>query len=178
MSSREPGSRPPPPAWLIVTGTVFLSMLPWILYAGTPLAWRLFGRFVGFLFTKKTEGRRSVLVSVMDEENEKSPLQQPGSKSSSGDEWEKVPSAEDAVTDKLQGKTKDWDGIIGFFHPFCNAGGGGERVLWAAIRATQLRWPKAKCVVYTGDHEVTKADIIARVKVRRANSAEARNLLI
>lgn len=24
---------------------------------------------------------------------------------------------------------------IGFFHPYCNAGGGGERVLWMAIKA-------------------------------------------
>ena len=46
-----------------------------------------------------------------------------------------------------------------------NAGGGGERVLWAAIRATQKRWPKAKCIVYTGDHEVDKSAILARVKV-------------
>jgi hypothetical protein len=46
-----------------------------------------------------------------------------------------------------------------------NAGGGGERVLWAAIRATQLQWPRAKCVVYTGDHEVTKDEMISRVKV-------------
>ena len=46
-----------------------------------------------------------------------------------------------------------------------NAGGGGERVLWAAIRATQKRWPLAKCVVYTGDHDVDKAAILARVKV-------------
>jgi hypothetical protein len=46
-----------------------------------------------------------------------------------------------------------------------NAGGGGERVLWAAIRATQKRWPNAKCVVYTGDHDVGKHDILARVKV-------------
>ena len=28
---------------------------------------------------------------------------------------------------------------IGFFHPYCNAGGGGERVLWTAIRALQTR---------------------------------------
>jgi alpha-1,2-mannosyltransferase len=49
---------------------------------------------------------------------------------------------------------------------FSNAGGGGERVLWAAIRATQKRWPNAKCVVYTGDHDVGKGDILARVKVR------------
>jgi len=26
---------------------------------------------------------------------------------------------------------------VGFFHPYCNAGGGGERVLWCAIRSIQ-----------------------------------------
>jgi hypothetical protein len=46
-----------------------------------------------------------------------------------------------------------------------NAGGGGERVLWAAIRATQKRWPSAKCIVYTGDHDVDKKAILARVEV-------------
>ena len=46
-----------------------------------------------------------------------------------------------------------------------NAGGGGERVLWAAIRATQKRWPRAKVVVYTGDHDVNKEQILYRVKV-------------
>jgi len=30
--------------------------------------------------------------------------------------------------------------IIGFFHPYCNAGGGGERVLWIAVQALQRRW--------------------------------------
>lgn len=50
-------------------------------------------------------------------------------------------------------------------NPRSNAGGGGERVLWAAIRATQKRWPKAKCVVYTGDHDVNKEAILARVEV-------------
>ena len=49
---------------------------------------------------------------------------------------------------------------------FSNAGGGGERVLWAAIRATQKRWPKATCVVYTGDHDVDKAVILKQVKKR------------
>jgi alpha-1,2-mannosyltransferase len=48
---------------------------------------------------------------------------------------------------------------------FSNAGGGGERVLWAAIRATQKRWPSAKIVVYTGDNEVDKTAMLARVKV-------------
>ena len=38
-------------------------------------------------------------------------------------------------------------------------------MLWAAIRATQKRWPKAKCIVYTGDHDVSKDMILARVQV-------------
>ena len=30
--------------------------------------------------------------------------------------------------------------IVAFFHPYCNAGGGGERVLWVAIKALQQRY--------------------------------------
>lgn len=29
--------------------------------------------------------------------------------------------------------------VIGIFHPYCNAGGGGERVLWSAIQAIQKK---------------------------------------
>jgi len=29
--------------------------------------------------------------------------------------------------------------LVGFFHPYCNAGGGGERVLWIAVQALQRR---------------------------------------
>lgn len=28
---------------------------------------------------------------------------------------------------------------IGIFHPYCNAGGGGEKVLWVALQALQKR---------------------------------------
>lgn len=49
---------------------------------------------------------------------------------------------------------------------YSNAGGGGERVLWEAIRATQKRWPKAICAIYTGDHEVNKAKMLERVENR------------
>jgi len=36
---------------------------------------------------------------------------------------------------------KGWEGntTVGFFHPYCNAGGGGERVLWVAIRCLQIK---------------------------------------
>ncbi|KAJ3674317.1 hypothetical protein LUZ60_004933 [Juncus effusus] len=40
---------------------------------------------------------------------------------------------------------------VGFFHPYTNDGGGGERVLWCAVRAIQEEKPGLECTVYTGD---------------------------
>ncbi|KAI0823974.1 mannosyltransferase [Trametes gibbosa] len=56
--------------------------------------------------------------------------------------------------------------IVGFFHPYCNAGGGGERVLWAAVHALQRKEPDVVSVVYSGDIETTKEKIIDKVKAR------------
>ncbi|KAG0080106.1 asparagine-linked glycosylation protein [Podila epicladia] len=56
--------------------------------------------------------------------------------------------------------------IVGFFHPYCNAGGGGERVLWTAIRDIQQKYPGVVSVVYTGDTDVNKQDILDRVSSR------------
>lgn len=47
-----------------------------------------------------------------------------------------------------------------------NAGGGGERVLWAAIEATQKQYPHAICAVYTGDHDIERDTVIETVKKR------------
>eukprot|EP00948_MAST-09A_sp_MAST-9A-sp1_P001691 g1691.t1 len=60
---------------------------------------------------------------------------------------------------------------IGFFHPFCNACGGGERVLWIAIQAINQRWFAEergflRLVVYTGDKDASPKSILARVKER------------
>ena len=42
--------------------------------------------------------------------------------------------------------------VVGFFHPYCAAGGGGERVLWAAVAALSARQgPDINIVIYTGD---------------------------
>ncbi|XP_064636019.1 GDP-Man:Man(3)GlcNAc(2)-PP-Dol alpha-1,2-mannosyltransferase-like isoform X2 [Lineus longissimus] len=55
---------------------------------------------------------------------------------------------------------------VGFFHPYCNAGGGGERVLWVAIRAMQNKYPNVECVVYTGDSNATSEEIVNRARER------------
>ncbi|XP_069691502.1 GDP-Man:Man(3)GlcNAc(2)-PP-Dol alpha-1,2-mannosyltransferase [Periplaneta americana] len=60
------------------------------------------------------------------------------------------------------------DGIfsVGFFHPYCNAGGGGERVLWCAIKAMQIRYANLKVVVYTGDLDSSPEEILKRAEQR------------
>jgi len=46
-----------------------------------------------------------------------------------------------------------------------NAGGGGERVLWTAIAAMQRTDRTVVSIVYTGDTDASKEQIIAKVKV-------------
>ncbi|KAF9095236.1 asparagine-linked glycosylation protein [Mortierella sp. AD031] len=81
---------------------------------------------------------------------------------------EKASSSRD-VDDKEEEEEKKDDApylIAGFFHPYCNAGGGGERVLWTAIRDIQENYPHVVSIVYTGDTDVNKQDILERIRTR------------
>lgn len=51
--------------------------------------------------------------------------------------------------------------VVGFFHPYCDSGGGGERVLWKCIAALHTLSPTIHCLVYTGD-TTADADILER----------------
>ncbi|RCV19246.1 hypothetical protein SETIT_3G368900v2 [Setaria italica] len=50
----------------------------------------------------------------------------------------------------------------GFFHPYTNDGGGGERVLWCAVRAVQELRPGLPCAVFTGDADASPYGLAAR----------------
>lgn len=52
---------------------------------------------------------------------------------------------------------------VAFFHPYCNAGGGGEKVLWAAIQSLQNKYPNIEFYIYTGDLEATPDEILEKV---------------
>ncbi|KAI8816796.1 GDP-Man:Man(3)GlcNAc(2)-PP-Dol alpha-1,2-mannosyltransferase [Fimicolochytrium jonesii] len=54
--------------------------------------------------------------------------------------------------------------VLGFFHPYCDAGGGGERVLWSAIRAIQTHHPRTTCVIYTWSKAGPPSQILAKVR--------------
>ncbi|KAM7269938.1 hypothetical protein ACFE04_029152 [Oxalis oulophora] len=55
---------------------------------------------------------------------------------------------------------------VGFFHPYTNDGGGGERVLWCAFKAIQDQFPDLHCVIYTGDQDASPISLAARAKDR------------
>ncbi|KAL6930888.1 related to GDP-Man:Man(3)GlcNAc(2)-PP-Dol alpha-1,2-mannosyltransferase [Hanseniaspora guilliermondii] len=59
--------------------------------------------------------------------------------------------------------------IIGIFHPFCNSGGGGERVLWELCKAILDKYENNKSfkiAIYTGDVDIKPEDIIEKVKFK------------
>jgi alpha-1,2-mannosyltransferase len=116
-------------------------------------------RLWGWFLRTGTRDRRHAIYSHLRQDREA--VRQKRKRLSTDDEWEKVDGSATPEDDSDQ-----WEGIVGFFHPFCNAGGGGERVLWAAIAATQKQLPNAVCAVYTGDHEIDKSAIIAKVEER------------
>ncbi|TVY17893.1 GDP-Man:Man(3)GlcNAc(2)-PP-Dol alpha-1,2-mannosyltransferase [Lachnellula arida] len=120
------------------------------------------GGTLGYYLRRKTAGRKAQILELVEAEEKE--YAAGGENRRDSDDWENVEAYATGTAKNGETADMEWAGIVGFFHPFCNAGGGGERVLWAAIRATQKRWPNAKCVVYTGDHDVDKAAILARVK--------------
>lgn len=131
-----------------------------------PFTIRLVARAIGHHLVRASKHRRELLLARVDAEQAKYLSLKKEGQSQEDEDWEKVEGYLQASSTNGSKADKDWKGIVGFFHPFCNAGGGGERVLWAAIRATQRRWPEAVCVVYTGDHDSDKTSILDRVESR------------
>ncbi|KAK0867094.1 asparagine-linked glycosylation protein [Friedmanniomyces endolithicus] len=162
-------------AILLGTAAIF-SLLPY--------AFMLVGRVLGSNIRSRTGQRRELLQSraKTEEADQKKTLSESEGASerenakaasipsSSDDEWEKVNEGGKTAGGFGTGSTlageSGFEGVVGFFHPFCNAGGGGERLLFAAILATQRRYPNALCVVYTGDHDASKDQILNNVRNR------------
>ncbi len=153
---------------LLVGTAVFIGVLPYVV--------RLVGRLIGSSVYSRTQQRRELLLNraksdgkAQAEKTSVGQSQKASSSTSLDEEWEKVnrtPPGSPPQTGRSQSSDESYTGVIGFFHPFCNAGGGGERVLFAAILATQQRYPNALCVVYTGDHDASKEMILSNVRNR------------
>ncbi|KAJ6247744.1 GDP-Man:Man(3)GlcNAc(2)-PP-Dol alpha-1,2-mannosyltransferase [Anaeramoeba flamelloides] len=64
---------------------------------------------------------------------------------------------------------------IGFFHPFANDCGGGERVLWYSVLSLQKNEPELEIVIYTVS-DVSKEDILKKVHDRFGITIKESNL--
>lgn len=146
--------------------TGFLVSLAALLICLIPGIIELSGRAVGSRISRKSKARRDIILARAKQEREDYYENERVSPKSEDGDWVEVEDHPGGVAENGRKASREWEGIVGFLHPFCNAGGGGERVLWAAIKSTQKRWPKAICVIYTGDHDANKSTIIERVKLR------------
>ncbi|XWS56752.1 hypothetical protein CRYUN_Cryun09bG0112400 [Craigia yunnanensis] len=55
---------------------------------------------------------------------------------------------------------------VGFFHPYTNDGGGGERVLWCAVKAIQEQNADLESVIFSGDHDASSQSLMSRATDR------------
>lgn len=72
-----------------------------------------------------------------------------------------------------QQHSKNSKTIWGFFHPYCNAGGGGEKVLWKAVETTLNHDLDNIVVIYTGDIGIDRKVILDNVIKRFDYKLEA-----
>ncbi|KAG5297453.1 alpha-1,2-mannosyltransferase alg-11 [Histoplasma ohiense] len=127
---------------------------------------RLVFKSIGWLIARKYRWKRDLIRARIRLDEEEYYSRRAKYAKQEDEDWEKVETYGIGTATNGDAAGNDWEGVIGFFHPFCNAGGGGERVLWAAVRATQNRWPKAICAIYTGDNDLNKTTMLERVENR------------
>ena len=78
-----------------------------------PLLGNALRNFLGWTLRKRTEGRRAHLLALMTEEDKAARANDPQGSS----ETKLVFDVDDDLKIPLD-KQKDWDGVVGFFHPF------------------------------------------------------------
>lgn len=101
-------------------GPKTLAFVVMPLVACTPLMLYLFipwfGTVLGMYLRRKTEGRRAQVVEAVKKEEAAFQAKSKGQKESD-DEWESIDAAVAAAANGEKGQ-KEWDGVVGFFHPF------------------------------------------------------------
>lgn len=107
---------------LSLGAAVLIAVLPILVIFGIPALWNALGSVAGTYLRRKTDGRRSKILEVIEEdEKHYAEKQEKKSQDSRGDEdggWEKVQAYSAASAPDGNKKAEDWSGIVGFFHPF------------------------------------------------------------
>jgi alpha-1,2-mannosyltransferase len=94
-----------------------LAIFPLVALFVIPIAWRLVGASLGWYLRKKTDGRRCRILEVM-EEDRRAFAESNKEHKGSDDEWENIDAHAVGTSGNGEKGEKEWDGIVGFFHPF------------------------------------------------------------
>ena len=97
---------------LILFSLPFIILSPLAFSILSPYVLRAFGSVLGWYLRKKTEGRRTRILEVMEEDERSYRGGKGGSKSLDGADWVSVGASAGNSGEK------QWAGIVGFFHPF------------------------------------------------------------
>lgn len=76
----------------------------------------LVGRALSYYLKQKTAGRRAQILELMESEEKEYATKGKGKRDS--DEWHHVETDPSGATKGAEPADRDWDGIVGFFHPF------------------------------------------------------------
>jgi hypothetical protein len=103
--------------WLTVVLATLLGGVPWLLVVLAPIGIRAAGRLLGWYLLRKTDGRRHQILERVEDE-QKALDTHSNISGGSDDEWQKVESCAVGTATNGEEANKEWDGIVGFLHPF------------------------------------------------------------
>ena len=101
--------------WVTILITLLVASIPMVAISFGPKLFFKLGSAVGYYLKKKTAGRRAQILDLVDAD-EKEFKAKRGRRAS--DEWENVDSYVGETTKNKAKEDANWDGIVGFFHPF------------------------------------------------------------
>ncbi len=95
-----------------------LCLVPLLSILLLPWMWRMAGATLGWYLRRKTEGRRWQILEAVGEDEKRYEARGSDRKGGTGDEWESVEAYAAGSAGNGEKGQEDWDGIVGFFHPF------------------------------------------------------------
>jgi alpha-1,2-mannosyltransferase len=105
------------PLWYTIILALLLSIVPIFSVILVPKIIIAAGRIVGWYLRRKTAGRRAQILERVESEEKLFAVDE-GSRRDSDEDWENVESYAAGTAKNGEKADKEWDGIVGFFHPF------------------------------------------------------------
>jgi len=123
-----------------------------VLFGSKLLFW--LGSTLGFYLRNKTAGRKAQILEATIQEEEEWEKGGKGKERRHSDEWESVDAYAVGTARNGEKGEQEWDGIVGFFHPFwsvdiCQT----VELLLTGLKQCRRRWGKSSLGSYTSDAE-------------------------